>query len=134
MRVHQMIRRAVAIAAGAGLLAGLATAALTTAASAGARPDAGHSFLARFHHRTTVASTVPGNGDVNPYGVAVVRHSLGKLQRGDVLVSNFNNAQNQQGTGTTIVQVSPNHQVSLFAQINPADLPGACPGGVGLTT
>jgi len=40
----------------------------------------------------TVASTVPANGDVNPYGVAVVPHSRGRLGRGDVLVSTFNNA------------------------------------------
>jgi hypothetical protein len=30
--------------------------------------------------------------------------------------------------------LAPNHTVSLFAQINAARLPGACPGGVGLTT
>lgn len=92
------------------------------------------SFVGGFNTITTVASTVPANGDLNPYGVAVVRHSQGKLVRGDVLVSNFNNKANQQGTGTTIVQVAPNHKVTLFAKINPKHLPGACPGGVGLTT
>jgi hypothetical protein len=81
------------------------------------------------------ASTVPKNGDVNPYGVAVVPHSAGELRDGNVLVSNFNNAQNLQGTGTTIVQVSPGDgSVKLFAQINANQLPGPCPGGVGLTT
>ena len=81
-----------------------------------------------------VASTVPGNGDINPYGVAVVRRSIGALVMGDILVSNFNNAANQQGTGTTIVQVTPAGAVSVFAQIDASNLPGACPGGVGLTT
>jgi hypothetical protein len=55
-----------------------------------------------------VVSTVPPNGDVNPYGVAFVpRHfpAGGALGAGDVLVSNFNNSNNLQGTGTTIVQV-----------------------------
>jgi len=52
---------------------------------------------------STIASTVPPNGDVNPYGVAVVPMSMGSLVQGDVLVSNFNNSQNLQGTGTTIV-------------------------------
>ena len=52
-------------------------------------------------------STVPANGDVNPYGVAVVPRSSGKLVRGHVLVSNFNNGQNLQGTGTTIVDIRP---------------------------
>ncbi len=37
-----------------------------------------------------------------------------------------------QGTGTTIVQVTPRGHASLFAQIG--DLGSACPGGVGLTT
>jgi hypothetical protein len=94
--------------------------------------DAG--FLSRFSTIGTVASTVPGNGDVNPYGVAVVPRSIGSLVQGNVLVSNFNNSGNNQGTGTTIVQIAPGGAVSLFAQINPATLPGPCPGGVGLTT
>jgi hypothetical protein len=55
----------------------------------------------------TVASTVPGNRDINPYGVAVVPHSIGHLHRGWVLVSNFNAASNLQGTGTTIMKISP---------------------------
>ncbi|WP_051450171.1 hypothetical protein [Actinospica robiniae] len=83
---------------------------------------------------TTIASTVPGNGDVNPYGVAVVPDSIGALQRGNVLVSNFNNKANQQGTGRTIVQITPKGRVSTFAYVDPRHLPGRCPGGVGLTT
>ncbi|HEY6308801.1 MAG TPA: hypothetical protein VI488_20360 [Candidatus Angelobacter sp.] len=82
----------------------------------------------------TVASTVPTNGDVNPYGVAQVPESKGKLVEGDILISNFNNSANQQGTGTTIVQISPTGAVHLFAQIDAKTLPGNCPGGVGLTT
>jgi len=66
--------------------------------------------------------------------VAVVRRSEGKLYRGDVLVSNFNSSANTQGTGTTIVEVAPNHTTKLFAQISAANLPGKCPGGIGLTT
>jgi hypothetical protein len=49
-------------------------------------------------------------------------------------VSNFNNKANLQGTGTTIVQISPKGVRTLFAQINANRLPGSCPGGVGLTT
>ncbi len=81
-----------------------------------------------------VASTVPGNGDVNPYGVALVTRSHGMLVKGHVLVSNFNNSDNLQGTGSTIVEIAPNGKVDLFAQIDPKKLPGPCPGGVGLTT
>ncbi|MEZ0095191.1 hypothetical protein [Streptacidiphilus sp. EB129] len=91
-------------------------------------------FVGPAHTVTTVASTVPANGDMNPYGVAVVPADHGKLHRGDVLVSNFNNSGNLQGTGTTLVEVSPGGTVTQFAVIDPAGLPGACPGGVGLTT
>jgi hypothetical protein len=83
---------------------------------------------------TTVASTIPANGDVNPYGVAQVPVTQGKLVEGNILVSNFNNSSNQQGTGSTIVEISPTGAVQLFAQINASSLPGPCPGGVGLTT
>lgn len=79
-------------------------------------------------------STVPANGDVNPYGVAVVPRSTGKLVKGHVLVSNFNAVSNLQGTGTTVVDVAPSGTVTVFAEISADSLPGACPGGVGLTT
>lgn len=82
----------------------------------------------------TVASTVPGNGDLNPYGVALVSRGAGRLHAGDLLVSNFNDKANQQGTGTTIEQISPAGARSQFAALNAKALPGRCPGGVGLTT
>ena len=60
---------------------------------------------------------------------------------GDVLVSNFNSGpapSGLQGRGTTIVQLDPNAGPSatphVFARIDPGHLPGACPGGIGLTT
>ncbi len=55
-------------------------------------------------------STVPANGDVNPYGVAFVPPGFpagGAINPGDILISNFNNSSNLQGTGTTIVDVPP---------------------------
>jgi hypothetical protein len=58
----------------------------------------------------------------------------GRLTQGSVLVSNFNAASNLQGTGTTIVQITPSGMRTLFARINGTRLPGACPGGVGLST
>ena len=94
----------------------------------------GSSYIGQFHHNSIIASTVPSNGDINPYGVAVVQRSVGNLISGDVLVSNFNAKSNLQGTGTTIVQISPGGARHLFAQINASALPGSCPGGVGLTT
>jgi hypothetical protein len=91
-------------------------------------------FLSTLHQVSTLASTVPADGDVNPYGVAVVPVSAGSLVANNVLVSNFNNSANLQGTGTTIVQISPSGSLSLFAKIDAGSLPGPCPGGVGLTT
>jgi hypothetical protein len=78
-------------------------------------------------------STVPANGDLNPYGVAFVppefpRDSI--LKPGDILVSNFNNAQNStntgnlQGTGRTIVAIRGTKQFLFFQG----------PSGLGLTT
>jgi len=60
--------------------------------------------------------------------------SVGSLTAGDYLVSNFNAKSNNQGTGTTIVELTPKGKLSLFATINAKTLPGSCPGGVGLTT
>jgi hypothetical protein len=116
-------RSAALIAATAvGLFA--ASGVLATSANASA------TFIGSLRHTKVIASTTPANGDVNPYGVAVISRSTGDLYRGDVLVSNFNDKANVQGTGTTIVQVSPRGKATLFARV--ADK--ACPGGVGLTT
>ncbi|MBV9513458.1 MAG: hypothetical protein JO280_05355 [Mycobacteriaceae bacterium] len=90
------------------------------------------SFLAGKTTITPLASTIPPNGDVNPYAVLVVPRAVGSLSAGDILVDNFNNKTNNQGTGTTIVDVHPDKSVSVFADIPPT-LAG-CPGGVGLTT
>jgi hypothetical protein len=105
----------------------LALAAVASAASA--KP-----FIDRFATITTLSSAVPSSGpakgDQNPYGVAVVRRSVGDLVRGDVLVSNFNNSQNQQGTGSSIVEISPRGHQKVFAVVPP---PTSTPA-VGLTT
>jgi hypothetical protein len=118
----------------AGTVGAAAAAALVMAPAAGAQSTSATPFISQFHTTTTIASTVPANGDVNPYGTVVIPQSTGNLHRGDVLISNFNNVNNLQGTGTTIVEVSPGGTVTQFVGIDPAKLPGACPGGVGLTT
>jgi hypothetical protein len=88
-----------------------------------------------------ISSTIPGNGDLNPYGVAIVPRGFpsgGTIAPGDVLVSNFNNSANAQGTGTTIIKLTPNGLVAP-----PPTMPGGpgnattfFPGatGLGLTT
>ena len=65
------------------------------------------------------ASTQTPSGDLNPYGVAVIPGGFvkgGPLKAGDILVSNFNNSSNLQGTGTSIVSVTPNGSATLFAR------------------
>jgi hypothetical protein len=90
-------------------------------------------FLSHFSTVTDVASTVPANGDLNPYGITVVPRSQGKLVKGDTLVSNFNNSANLQGTGTTIEEISPSGVATTFAHLS-GPLPGAGSSGIGLTT
>jgi DNA-binding beta-propeller fold protein YncE len=63
-----------------------------------------------FIPKLTNSSTIPGNGDLNPYGVAFVPEGFpsgGKIETGDVLVSNFNDGTNAQGKGTTIIALAP---------------------------
>jgi len=111
------------------VLAGAATAVAAAPSAAAAMP-----FLSQSRKIRTVASTVPASGpaagDQNPYGVAVVGRSVGDLVRGDVLVSNFNNARNQQGTGSSIVEVAPSGKAHVFAVVPQPTLTPA----VGLTT
>ncbi len=110
------------------------TAKATTATTPTTTTTAPTAFLAGLKSVSTVGSTVPANGDVNPYGIVQVPTTTGKLRAGDLLISSFNDKANNQGTGTTIGELSPTGKLSLFSRINPHTLPGPLPGGVGLTT
>ena len=112
------------LSAVAGLLA------LQVPISARAAPQG---FLETVHRHTTLASTVADNGDLNPYAIAIAPITAGKIEKDDVLVDNFNNVSNLQGTGTTIIGYRPStKQTYQFAKL-PQNLP-ECPGGVGLST
>jgi DNA-binding beta-propeller fold protein YncE len=78
-------------------------------------------------HAQSVSTVPASNGDLNPYGVAFVPADFhgGLLKPGDILVSNFNDSANVQGTGSTIVKITPTGQQSVFFQ---------GPQGLGLTT
>jgi hypothetical protein len=81
----------------------------------------------------SVISTTPTNGDQNPYGVAFISSDFntgtGPLQAGDILVANFNNGGNLQGTGTTIVSVDAASGTStLFFTVPNAVLGGSNTG------
>ncbi len=95
MLMRHPVQRALAVAASSSLLSAL-----------GAMAQAHDAFIPK----AITSSTMPENGDVNPYGVAFVPPGFpagGKIAEGDVLVSNFNNSANSQGAGTTIIQFSP---------------------------
>ena len=111
------------------LLVGLGGA-FTLAATAHAAPKG---YLETIHRHSTLTSSVTDNGDLNPYAIVVAPVSAGKVQKDDVLVDNFNNLSNLQGTGTTIVLYRPStKQTILFAKLS--HKMAQCPGGVGLTT
>jgi DNA-binding beta-propeller fold protein YncE len=81
-------------------------AALGLSAAWAAASESDDAFIPRLIN----SSTIPANGDLNPYGVAFVPERFaegGAIHAGDVLVSNFNNGANLQGLGTTIVQLTP---------------------------
>jgi hypothetical protein len=108
------------------------TAVFAVVATAGVVHAEPQGLLETVHHHATLASTVTDNGDLNPYAVVVAPVSAGKIAKDDVLVDNFNNLSNLQGTGTTIVGYRPStKQTYLFAKL-PQHL-AQCPGGVGLS-
>jgi hypothetical protein len=114
------------------LITTLLTATLLVAVSSALAED--DSILASLPFSPSLSvSTVPPNGDINPYGVAFVPHGFpgGMLAGGDVLVSNFNNSGNAQGTGSTIVRITKSGAMFVFFQ-GPVTPPGKL--GLGLMT
>jgi hypothetical protein len=123
-------RTAVAVGTGLGVLRRIALAA--TLALLPVSPAAGFAFLPQI----VMSSTVPPLGDLNPYGVAIVPFGFpsgGSINFGDILISNFNNSNNLQGTGSTIVKltaggaIAPNGSATVFFE-------GSTPAPFGLTT
>jgi hypothetical protein len=113
---------------GAGLTFLLAAAALSQPSQA-ASPQG---LLETLHRHITLTSTIPDNADLNPYAVVVAPASVGQIEKDDVLVDNFNNVSNLQGTGGTIVIYRPaTKKTILFAKLS--QHLAECPGGVGLT-
>ncbi len=116
-----------------GAIVAVQAAAVALRLAGGAQADEPQGYLATIHRHITAASTVTDNGDLNPYAVVVAPVSAGKIRKDDVLVTNFNNVSNLQGTGATIVDYVPaTRKTSLFASL-PQHL-AQCPGGVGLGT
>jgi hypothetical protein len=112
-----------------------ATASLAMALWSGGTPSAAEApgLLETIHRHITQTTTVTENGDLNPYAVILAPVSAGTIQRGDVLIDNFNDLSNLQGRGTTIIDYSPaTRRTHLVAKLS--QKLAQCPGGIGLTT
>src|ERR1700683_3413184 len=64
-----------------------------------------------------VSTKTASGGQQNPYGLVFVPIGFpnNTAQSGDALVSNFNDSANNQGQGTTIVNIRPDRTPALFA-------------------
>jgi hypothetical protein len=112
MRTNSRSRIVITILLGIGIAAGIVFGSLGTVRTAFAG-----SLLSPF--LPLQVSTVPSNGDANPYGLAYVPKGFpnyGAISTGELLVSNFNNSSTA-GLGTTIITFNPNTgQTGLFFQ------------------
>jgi len=100
-------RRIAALAALATLGAGAAVAAVTATSSAAPVYGAGATGGIGTAPDKTVASVIAPDGDRDPFGIAIVPLTMGKLTAGNLLVAEFGDKQGTAGTGTTILQVNP---------------------------
>ena len=113
----------------AGALGGVAAALILAAAPA--RADG---VLEGLRHHATLASTIPDNGDLNPYAVVVAPATSGKIQQGRRARRQFQQYLEPPGHRRNDRRLSTPHSRSttLFAKL-PQNLP-QCPGGIGLST
>lgn len=65
------------------------------------------SMLKTLDDEVPIGSTVVANGEQNPYGLDVAKVTSGKLTAGDLVICDFNDKANVQGTGSTIVALHP---------------------------
>jgi hypothetical protein len=110
----------------AGVSAGVLLGGVAQAGTPTSPGNTGMGTLAPF--TASRVSSVAVNGDTNPYSIAVVPLSAGKLVAGNVLSVNFNHGSTA-GAGTSIVQVDPaTGASSVFA----SGLPISGPVGIAI--
>ncbi len=107
MRRSSRSRKAALAAAAVGIAAVPVLGAIPAAQASGAKASASASGTLVHYQDRTVGSVTAPNGDNNPYGVAVVPLTTGKLVAGNLLVADFNNKAGAAGGGTSILQVDP---------------------------
>jgi hypothetical protein len=88
-------------------------------------PPDGPSILKTLTTETTIGSTVdPLTGDQNPYGLDIAPTDSGLIHRGDLVVCDFNDSANVQGTGDAIIALAPQPGSSPRSVINNGALLG----------
>jgi hypothetical protein len=71
-------------------------------------PAKGGGILKQLKNQVVIGSTVdPIYGQLNPYGLDVAKSTNGDFTKGDLVVCNFNDNYNVQGTGYTIIALHP---------------------------
>jgi len=98
-------RRRIAVSAALG--AGVAVAAVTATSSAAPASAAVATGGIGTAADKTVASLIAPDGDRDPFGIAIVPLTMGKLTAGNLLVAEFGNQHGTAAAGTTILQVNP---------------------------
>ncbi len=99
---------ATACSRGAGSLLPTQSVAASAAAQQADVPDRDVSILKMLTKQVVIGSTIdPKFGQLNPYGLTVAPISSGGFNKGDLVVCNFNDKKNVQGTGFTIVALHP---------------------------
>lgn len=68
--------------------------------------DDSNPILPLFTKNLTIGSTIV-KGEQNPYGLDVAKSDAGPIKTGDLVICNFNNSANVQGTGSTILALHP---------------------------
>lgn len=107
LRTNYRGRRITVLGVLAALGAGAAVAAVTATSSAAASYGAVAKGGIGAAPDKTVASVIAPDGDRDPFGIAIVPLTMGKLTAGNLLVAEFGNKQGTAGAGTTILQVNP---------------------------
>ena len=116
--VHQRYFAAVAIVVGAAICASCSASRSTGSsqlmppapapANGSTKTPASSSVLTTLNTEQTIGSTSPSTpGDLNPYGLDIAKTTAGNITAGDLVVCDFNNPGNVQGTGTEIVSLHP---------------------------
>jgi len=82
--------------------------------------DDSNPILPLFTQNLTIGSTIV-KGELNPYGLDVAKSDSGPIKAGDLVICNFNNPANVQGTGSTILALHPvKHSKPTFIAQDPS--------------